>query len=354
MRRVCCSSAVAVFILALTAAPGWACIEPEIGVSQDPVHPGDPVYFTIINLTPDPDQPAEWTVKVDETPVASGKTSNATDHGQFPMPDAGASATSVSVQLVVKHHDIENVEQTLAPPASSPIQYAGRSVASAPGDQQQPASPTTAPVSAESQTQHAGSASPAPPSTAPGQGDARRPRTPRKGGPTPTREPDRVRHPTRALDPHVLATRPQAAATPGDRARDAVTAQVIPAAAVTGASARSSSRDRHRAAREQVAPSDARPPVVAFGNPAADAAAPGARTATHAVSRAWPGIAALMVLLAAAMFRWRRRFGGASPGATPPSPPPPDQELAIEAELQELIAEEKARQSTVSGAASSP
>src|SRR3954471_1200712 len=112
MRRFGFSSAVALFILALVAAPSWACINPEISVSPNPMQPGGSVSFNIINLTASADQPVEWTIRLGTGETISGKASSATYDGTFPAPDPGSSRT-VSVELIVEHGDIETADQTL-------------------------------------------------------------------------------------------------------------------------------------------------------------------------------------------------------------------------------------------------
>src|SRR3954449_7244428 len=112
MRRFGFSSAVALFILALVAAPTWACVDPGVSVSQNPVHPGDTVSFNIINLTANADQPADWTIKLGNGQSFSGTARSTTADATFPMPDAGPSPTRVSVELIVHHGDIDNADQT--------------------------------------------------------------------------------------------------------------------------------------------------------------------------------------------------------------------------------------------------
>src|SRR3954470_18146269 len=101
MRRFGFSSAVALFILALIAAPSWACIKPEISVSQNPVHPGDPVPFNIINLTADTDHPVEWTVKLGNGQSFSGEATSGTYTGTFRAPEVSPSSTTLSVEVIV-------------------------------------------------------------------------------------------------------------------------------------------------------------------------------------------------------------------------------------------------------------
>src|SRR3954447_2900186 len=126
MRGFGFSSAVALFILALVAAPSWACVDPGISVSPNPVHPGDSVSFNIINLTADADHPADWTIKLGNGESFSGSATSGTYTGTFPAPEPAPASTTVSVELIVEHGDIDNPGQTTSKTAHPGIQYAGR------------------------------------------------------------------------------------------------------------------------------------------------------------------------------------------------------------------------------------
>lgn len=345
MRRFGLLIATALSFAAVGSASAWACVDPGIGVSQDPVGPGDPVYYTITDMR----SGAFYEVKAGNDVVVSRRQTLTNDavKGSFPMPDAGPSPTSVSVQVIVEHGDIENADQTLAPSAPSPIKYAGDAQPSS-QPSATPAPPQgTSPASQTVQHTDAAGTPPAAPPTSQSQ-PAVAPRSP-GGGPT------RAPHPVARS--HVAA--PRHAARAHQRAASVRRAVVVAPPSVepiAPAPVVLPSAPAVRVRPERTA----EPVVVPLPEVAARVTVPRAieqrarppveqPEATHDYA-----FVVLAIALAVAITTRRHRGWGRRPAELSPSPRPPEparghEDLAIEAELQEIIAEERARERARSG-----
>lgn len=85
------------------AGPAHACNEPVLMVNPTEAGPGNVVQYAITGLTPG----GAYQLTVEGEPVASGTASGTVARGTFPMRDLGATSTRVSVEGVVQHSDIE-------------------------------------------------------------------------------------------------------------------------------------------------------------------------------------------------------------------------------------------------------
>jgi hypothetical protein len=135
--------AIVTLLLGLAAAPVSACVninlalQPPGGVARGPVHPGDDVRFTVSKTTPG----ARWTVSIlGRGVVASGTADGDYVAGSFSIPDLQQPSGTIFVQLVVEHEDLEDLSHTV----SQPLDYVAPTAAQPPARKPSPAS--TAPV----------------------------------------------------------------------------------------------------------------------------------------------------------------------------------------------------------------
>jgi hypothetical protein len=158
MRRTTVGVVVVALALAL-GGPASACNPTAIVLNPTDPGPGDLVNYSISNLTPGGD----YEVSVDGLPVDSGTASGHVVWGSFSMPNLGGSSTDVSVVAVVQHSDIEGspggTEEVRVPatisykaPAPTPaqqsqplVQGGGQTPATQPAAPQGTASPGTSP-----------------------------------------------------------------------------------------------------------------------------------------------------------------------------------------------------------------
>jgi hypothetical protein len=335
---------VGVTALACFAGPGsaWGCIisgGSARGASSGtdaPVHPGDPMVFSISNL----DAGANWTVTVAGRTAGSGTTTAYGDvTGQFRLDDYGASPRSLVVSVTVRHPTSGSNHDGAADfnPPAPPLRYEPRPAPSS----EEPAGEVSKP------TPQATSG----PAEAPAPVEAVPPAAP--GGLTNSRAggepPGRVTNPgrTRATMPNrtqrraaapvisvrVAGPRRVAAAPP-----TATAAASRPPATTRRSHAPVRSRARTTPRRTQVARGRADDKVMPAAVPAQEQAA-----ATRRPGRAWTAAGlALLTLLGGAGLGWlalcRRR-------TTPPDAGPVAA-LEVEAELQEMIAEHRANELT--------
>lgn len=338
MRRFGLLIGVALLFVAVGSSASWACTDPNIGVSPDPVNPGDPVYYTITNMR----SGAWYSVKAGDQVVVPRRQTLTNDPVQasFPMPDMGPSATRVSVQVIVEHSDIDNPDQTLAPPAAESIRYAGHEQ-----PQTEPAqspAPTQDASPATGTAQHSDAATPAPPAAPPaGERTASAPR-PSGRGSIQTSQPAQ-RH--RVTAPHRSRTPGH---SPAGRKALVVAPPSVEPLSLNPAVRTESPGLRVRPVRLAAAVAVPRPEVVVT---------PPLEVATQHVARppTQPDEAsrdyaflAIAAALAVAIVMVRRRGGGRPPAEPSPEPHPSgdtvaDDDLAIEAELQEMVSEERAR-----------
>jgi hypothetical protein len=305
------------------ASNAWACNEPAIHIADTSAGPGDTVRFTLSDTQPG----ATYTVWVEGRVVATGEDTTAAQgyRGTFTMPDLGGSTRSVYVKGEIRHMD-ESAEHVFDGPWTTEPQFQFT----------RPASPGAAPPARE--PVHA---------------------------PAPTEAPERQRPPvdtepgTPAGSSPSTGTGPAGPATPGPPSSPVKPADPsgssrpeMTAAAKAAAESPSRAIARDRASRAAAPAPVRRPEQVEKGD-----AAPLTRPdETPTAPSAFLVAIALIVLAGAAsvMLRLLRR-GGATPSGdrTPTVPPwiPPDvrreawaRDVLIEAELQELIAEERARE----------
>jgi hypothetical protein len=131
--------AIVTLLPGLAAAPASACVsinlalQPPGGVARGPVHRGDQVRFTVSKTTPG----ARWTVSITgHGVVASGVADGDFVAGSFSMPDLQQPSETVFVQLVVEHEDLEDSPVQ----RSQPLDYVAPTEAQPP-----PATPSRAP-----------------------------------------------------------------------------------------------------------------------------------------------------------------------------------------------------------------
>ena len=98
------AAVVAVAVSALAAASGVrACINVHVSPWPTSAGPGEPVQFTISTLTPG----AQYTVSVDGRAVVSGTATGDSVKGTFQMPDLGSTSFSATIAASVSDDDLE-------------------------------------------------------------------------------------------------------------------------------------------------------------------------------------------------------------------------------------------------------
>ena len=127
MRRFCCGLGLTLAtLLALGPAAAFACLEPRLDVPSS-AYAGDQVEFTITDTTPG----AEYTVEVNGTVVARGISTGGARGatGTFTMPNLGPDPMTVYAKSTTAHDDIEGgrpypseqpMRYLVAPPADPP------------------------------------------------------------------------------------------------------------------------------------------------------------------------------------------------------------------------------------------
>jgi hypothetical protein len=313
---------IAAAALLLVPGAAQACNDPTVSVRPNVAGPGDTMRYTITNLTAG----AKYELSVEGVLVVPTREATSTSaSGTFTMPDLGDRSGGISIGGPIEHWDIEN----------SPTRKFDTD-----GTYRAPASTPTGPP--ESQP-----APGTPPADVPGG------REPGAANPAGKLIDDAPAH--RAPQP-LRATRPDG---PGPQTAAPVEAEVplaAPAPVTAEPDAVSSPRNELRAA--PVAPG--RPRATPAGPVHATVPQPAPpRPRTETVSAPEPGApehdgpAPPLMLVAALtaaggcalwlMLLLRRGGEAAAPRATAPDPRiPPD--ASVEAELQEIVAEERARQ----------
>jgi hypothetical protein len=331
-----------VVVWALTAvftASASACNDPILqAIEPSSGGPGDVVSFTIINTSPG----ATYAVSIEGGMRASGRADGSHVTGTFTMPDLGRSATTVSIEAVVTHEDIAegsiptsrafNYRPPAASSAPAPAADLGQS-APTPSAQSDPVAQSSPPAAG-----HAGPDQPAPPGVRHSGKHARS-----KQRLTPARSP--VRRPSVARDPVS-----QPAATRATLQRPIARPEVATAPLVRARPA------RHQVERRRTVRASAiklRPAGVpsAVGVAAAKRSGPidrGVAEDTTAVAAM-----AILVALLGGIGRSAVRVWRSVPLPTAPGWPRSLDLDAIhdpvEAELQEIVAHERARNRTGSG-----
>jgi hypothetical protein len=317
---------IALAAVAAGSAPALACDTADISAGGSAA-PGDTVPWTAAGL----ESGARWVVSVSGVgTVASGTASadGTVARGTFTMPPRDGSAKGVSVELTIEHDDFTNGD-----PSASRSSWTAYPDAAAP-----------APAPVTTQSQSPAPQSSAAPAAGPEQAPTAVPQRPApSGGTTSAKPPQRhavaapVHHAVRprSVPRHAVTRRAPAAVVRGLPSEPAVATSPVDVAR------RGSSRHHERAA-------------PAVSSPAHEAS-PRLQTAAVAVARAQapaPPVAWLLAIavvaiggsLLALLARRRGRPGtlaGAVPAPVPVEPARDD--AALEAELQELLAEEHAR-----------
>lgn len=307
-------SIAAVAALAAVPSSAWACNLPYISLSVTSAGPGDTVHWSIGNA----DIGAEWDgLRIaGRTLVPPGTVTEPKPHGSFVMPDVGDQAASLSVETTLSHAADGGTW-----PKSAPLEYRPPSQPPAEGPAEAaPPTETGAPPPVEEtpvrRGEPNGNASPGGPARGRGEpGDTRGSRSPEAGAPVSTREP------AERAAPVALAASPSAHAP--------VQAEVQEAATTHRRLGPPRTRHAQAPSPERLARVDAvEPRAIPVRTPAEDDG-PLLLLAVGAAAISAAGV--LLVL----------RGGGQGTGSAslePVSPIPPD--ALIEAELQEILAEE--------------
>lgn len=101
MRRFGVGLVLAVAALALLPSAAAACLEPQLFVDPGEAKAGDQVSFDLANT----ERGADWSLSVDGIPVASGTDADDVPgvSGTFNMPNLGAAPRTVSAEAVTSH-----------------------------------------------------------------------------------------------------------------------------------------------------------------------------------------------------------------------------------------------------------
>jgi hypothetical protein len=91
------------FVVLLATPTAWACLSSSGAASPDRAGPGDPISFSISDIQ----RGADYTVFAEDRVVASGVNQTSEDgvEGSFPMPDFGDQPQTVYVYMEVKHDE---------------------------------------------------------------------------------------------------------------------------------------------------------------------------------------------------------------------------------------------------------
>ena len=293
--RLVIAAACAALVLALGPGVASACI--NVGISgtpsggagpESPAGPGDRIHFTIGGL----ETGARWWASIDGRPVGSGTADGGPVSGEFTMPDFGPTSRDVTLSATVEHSDIPG--DTII--RTSTLHYRPPAPPPPPADQPAP-QPQPAPQTPVSATPPATPPPPSPPSAG--------------GGPS---------------GPH-----PHGSPGSGGPGRGAAAPVPVPVTESTAPTlhVRVHHVSRRHAARAIEIRADRAVPVVT-PLPRRDDAFPWLVVALAAAAAATAGATGGALVL----LRRRRK------------PPPDARGLEVEAELQEIIAEERAKQTT--------
>jgi hypothetical protein len=326
----------------LCAAPqAYACQFPDFSLVTTSAGPGDEVGFTISEV----DQNARWDVYLAGQWVAGEVSDGSPVRRSFTMPDLGSRSYSVTVSAQIDHDDGPSQ------PTPERLEYRAPAPPSEPSPEPSPAPMSPAePALVTPEPEQP----PRPPTQTHREPDAHRSlpagphRTPVPAGQYSTRQQRTSRAEARPVG------RSRKAVLGGDHATRSLAADDV----VRGGSARPVAARRLREAARRVPEARRARPTQAPRR----ASAPAPTNPTQPIAPASPGLTAVfvgltvLVLVAAAaallylIRRHRPEPGGAQAETMPPWIPPEvalearARDLLIEVELQELIAEERARQ----------
>jgi hypothetical protein len=368
--RIAVATAAVLSMLAGAPDAAHACNLPMITVSPDTAGPGEPVTWKIGDI----EAGAAYTVTVAGQVVADGEASASPPSGTFSMPNLGSTPRSVSVEMEVRHTEASatreggnnawwnSADVTYRPPSAPPQVTPDSPPTST------PATPPPADGLHGAAPKKRGSTRDRPTEGPrdPGQ-PMRRPaaREPAPRNPAPTRIPVPVREtevPDVATPPLGVESRATGRTTVDARSRSTVNALDGSAVATTDRSGVKAREPRTEASERVIRP--ARPPSRTRPR----VHGPGKVVRPLEDGDAIPGIvlvgvSALLVLGVGAVAIWVLYPRGSPPGtrlaAGGPQWIPPglgletrSRDLLVEAELQEMIAEERARRLPREGTAS--
>jgi len=334
-----------ILFLLLTAVPALACLDPNISLSGSSFSAGDPVGYSISNTLPG----AHYTIKIGGVTVADSTDPGGEPglQGTFTMPDLGEGASAPSFEATVDHPE-DGYPHQAVPGSGSTMNYRGHASATSTPSPTPQVTSTPSPTGVP--TTHSGPA-PAPagnPSPAGGQqagaGDSLSAPSTTDGSAVPESGTPALGKPA---EHHATVTAPGApdASEPAGSSLGANAS----AGPVQAGQSSASVRPAGGLASAQRPPAGARPAAKPVPEPAYH---PGAalETSSAVVS---PGILLLLGLLGGAclyLVLRRNRPGSEESVArvSPWTPPSVQTEVdwrsaLIEAELQEIIAEDRAR-----------
>jgi hypothetical protein len=319
--RTVIAAATATLALALPAAAS-ACNNPAgnlDGGIPDGLGAGEPVPFVIGNI----DEGASWTVTLDNQTIASGVDNDGRPryHGSFPMPKLDGPSRNLDFTVTVDHVDARQDHDSGSWPSTVTVRYrapGSGSPAPSPQSIEQPASPQPGAERVPSRGIRApggsqptgiggsvpvGGTGGVPPAGPPGPGG---------GPPTPSSPGGPSGGPAGSAGTSVT---PATEGLSGESATERATS--------AEASRPEHATDAARRPLRLEAPAARRDPPDGSG-----------RTVLLLIALTGAGLAAALAL------RWRRGGSGTVSGrALPPAPSDP----AVEAELQEILAEERAK-----------
>jgi hypothetical protein len=325
---------VASAALVALAAPGaaWACIEPSAGpdggIGADGLPsggPNSPVPFVLTS-----DEGAEYEVEVGGTIIDTGEDLDGASgyHGVFSMPDLGGVERVVWVTIRITHTEHTDPGLNVSKvPSTFRVRYTPPPVPAAPSDPQAPAASPPAP--AQSAPQTLGTEPRSPTGTSPGSSAGGGPPSPGPGAP-----------PELGGGGSTPAAPNAPSGAPAEPARASAGTAMSPVE-----EAREPSRGVARARAEAAPPPllhprRREPPVAVRAERPVTAA-----NETDGLSAWWIVALAAVVLVGIGGFGLRRlRVGTPPPLGTPPPPGATGLADPVEAELQEIVAEERARQ----------
>jgi hypothetical protein len=339
-----------------------ACNEPYLEASPSDVRPGDTVTWALGNV----EARAHYTVTLAGRPLAQGEAGASAPTGTFVMPDFGSKPRDVPLELGVTHTesspthpdggfsrptaDSDTLNYRLPPPPAAPQSPP----ASAPGTPAPADGLGAAPPKDRQRTQKGatgGRRDPGPPTRPPAA------REPAPQNPAPTRPavpvPD-TQVPDTAAAPAHVEPRATGRSTVNARDRSAVTTTDRSAATARDRNAVKSRALRTEAVQPKTLPVPEPSRRLPFVQPPVKAIRP-LEDGDAIPGIALVGLSVLLVLGLGAVAIWALHPRGSPPAsrlaANGPQWIPPglglearSRDLVIEAELQELIAEERARQ----------
>lgn len=322
-----------------TAEAAWACNDPFVSVSPSVVRPGDTIQWTIGNAEPR----ARYSVTVAGRPAGSGEVGASEPRGTYVIPDLGSSPRTIHVYMTHTHDEASptHEEGSYRPePDSYALQYEP-AVAPAPHQPAPPAAPPSEPGATPGKVRPQATEEPA----------AKQPDSGRRADPPAASKPaPRNSAPT---EPALRNPAPVQTSMPVAEQqlpeRPGVVADASARAPERAASTAKPRRDDAAAPRALPGPQPSRRLPLVHATPRAvpavgdGAAAPATLVVVLSLSVVVAVGAVAIWALRRRGFPLRSRLAGDGPPWVPPGLGAEPRDLLIEAELQELIAEERAR-----------